>query len=159
MDLQRLGASLVLAARSLNLNAAQQCKVCRKALRAYRKASRSFADMSCLQMWVWRPDLERLIAENRSHCLRKHLNSVVAKAVQHNSRQAAGKLCEPDGNGGLRIRHDPPIVWRFAALDEQWHGGVSLEIWIQYSQAMYFATMRPDMRHLLNQFRLVDLAL
>lgn len=158
-DLQRLGASLVLAARSLNLSASEQLKVCHKGLRAYRKAMHRFARMATLEMWVWCPDLDRLIADNRSHALRRHLKSVVTKAVKRNSRQAAGKLCEPDGDGGLRIRHDPPIVWRFAELDDQWHGGVSLEHWIQYGQATYFATLRPETRYLLSQFRLVDLAL
>lgn len=83
---------------------------------------------------------------------------MIAKTLQRNSLQAAGELCEPDGDGGLRIRHDPPIVWRFAELDDQWHGGEPLDCWINHGQATYFVTLRPDMRHLLNQFRLVDLA-
>jgi len=158
-DLQRLTASLILAARSLNLSEKQQLKLVRRCTRAYIKAIGYFAALPFLTMWIWHPDLKRLIAESPSRCLRQHLKSVVTRALQRNSRQAAGKLCEPDGEGGLRIRHDPPLVWRFAELDEQWHGGVPLESWIKHGQDAYFATLRPHMRHLLSQFRLVDLAL
>lgn len=158
-DLQRLAASLVLAARSLNLSSAQQLKICRRGIRAYGKAMDRFAAMSFPAMWVWRPDLDELIASNPSRTLRQHLKAVVSRARMRDSRQAAGKLCEPDGNGGLRFRHDPPLVWRFVELEERWHGGVSLEEWIQFSQHAYFATLRPEMRHYLRHYRLVDLAL
>lgn len=158
-DLQRLAASLVLAARSQNLSQKQQLKAVRQAVRAYRKAISGFAVMDVIPMWVWRPDLDRLIAACRSGCLRRHLKDVVAHALRRNSRQAAGKLCESDGAGGLRIRHDPPLVWRFEELEERWHGGVPLQQWIEFSQAGYHSTIRPDLRHLLAQFELVDLAL
>ncbi|MBM5801930.1 MAG: DUF2252 domain-containing protein, partial [Cyanobacteria bacterium K_DeepCast_35m_m2_023] len=158
-DLQRLAASLVLAARSLGLAQKQQLKAVRQAVRAYRKAISGFAAMDVIPMWVWRPDLPRLIADNPSRCLRHHLNDVVARALKRNSRQAAGKLCESDGAGGLRIRHDPPLVWRFAELDEQWHGGVPLQEWIDFVQGGYHSTIRQEMRHLLSQFDLVDTAI
>ncbi len=158
-DVQRLAASLVLAARSLNLSGPEQLKVCRRGIRAYGKAIERFAALSFSAMWVWRPDLDDLIASSPSRTLREHLKVVVSRARKRDSRQAAGKLCEPDGAGGLRFRHDPPLVWRFAELEERWHGGVSLEEWIQFSQQAYFATLRPEMRHYLRQYRLVDLAL
>lgn len=158
-DLQRLAASLVLAARSLGFSDKQQLKAVRQAARAYRKAMARFAAMDVIPMWVWRLDLDRLIAESPSRCLRDHLKDVVARALRRNSRQAAGKLCESDGAGGLRIRHDPPLMWRFAQLDEHWHGGVPLQQWIDFLEAGYDATIRPDLRHLLAQFELVDHAL
>ena len=158
-DLQRLTASLVLAARSLNLGNKTQRKAVRQTARAYRKAMVSFASMEFIPMWVWRPDLDRLLAECPSPCLRRHLKDVVAQAHKRNSRQAAGKLCESDGAGGLRIRHDPPLVWRFEELEERWHGGVPLQQWIDFAQHGYHSTIQPHLRHLLDQFQLVDLAL
>lgn len=158
-DLQRLAASLVLAARSLNLSTAQQLKVCRRGLRAYGKAIDRLASLPFAAMWVWRPDLEALIAESPSRTLRQHLKAVVGRARRRDSRQAVNKLCEPDGHGGLRFRHDPPLVWRFAELEARWHGGVELEEWIHVGQRAYFSSLRPEMRHYLQQFRLVDLAL
>jgi len=158
-DLQRLAASLVLAARSLDFSDKQQLKVVRQAVRAYGKAVVSFAAMDVIPMWVWRPDLDRLIAETPSRCLRHHLKQVVARALKRNSRQAAGKLCERDDAGCLRIRHDPPLIWRFEQLEERWHGGVPLQQWITFSQAGYHSTIRPELRHLLAQFALADVAL
>ena len=158
-DVQRLAASLVLAARSLGLSGNQQLKVCRRGVRAYAKAIARFAELPFATMWVWRPDLDELIVNSPSRTLRHHLKSVVSHARLRDSRQAAGKLCESDGSGGLRFRHDPPLVWRFAELEERWHGGVSLEHWIRFGQHAYFASLRPEIRHFLNHFRLVDLAL
>jgi len=158
-DLQRLAASVVLAARSLGHGEKQQLKMVRRVGRTYAKAMHYLAQLPFLEMWVWRPDLDRLIEEKGSPCLRKHLKSVTTRARQRNSRQAAGKLCEPDGKGGLRFRHDPPLVWRFQELDERWHGGVPLESWIAHSQKSYLASLRPEMRRLLSHFRLSDVAL
>jgi hypothetical protein len=158
-DLQRLATSVVLVARSLGLEEKQQLKMVRRVARAYTKAIDYLAQLPFLEMWVWRPDLDRLIAEKGSPTLRKHLKSVTSRARQRNSRQAAGQLCEPDGKGGLRFRHDPPLVWRFQELDERWHGGVSIESWIAPAQKSYLASLRPEMRRLLSHFRLADLAL
>ena len=158
-DLQRLTTSLVLAARSLGLKEKQQLKICRRGVRAYGKAMARFAALPFTAMWVWRPDLDALITSSSSRTLRHHLQAVVSHARQRDSRQAVGKLCESDGNGGLRFRHAPPLVWRFAELEERWHGGVPLEQWIVHGQATYSASLRPEMRHYLSHFRLVDLAL
>jgi hypothetical protein len=158
-DLQRLAASLVLAARSQGLSTKQQLKICRRGVRAYGKAIARFADLPFIAMWRWRPDLDELIESTPSHTLRHHLKAVVSRARMRDSRQAVGKLCEPNGAGGLRFRHDPPLVWRFAELEERWHGGVPLEEWIRYSQTTYFASLRQEMRHFMGHFRLVDVAL
>ncbi|MFZ9974795.1 MAG: DUF2252 family protein, partial [Vulcanococcus sp.] len=111
-DVQRLAASMVLAARDLNLSAKQQDKVCRRTVRAYAKAMAQFAAMPVLEMWVLRLDLERLIQEAKSKILQRHVQALAARAEQRNSRQAVSKLCEKDLSGNLRIRHDPPLIFR-----------------------------------------------
>ena len=56
-DVQRLAASMVLAARDLNLSVKQQEKVCRRTVRAYAKAMVEFAAMPVMEMWVLQLDL------------------------------------------------------------------------------------------------------
>jgi len=158
-DVQRLAASLVLAARSLGLSEKQQGRICRRGVRAYGEAMAEFAAMPVQEMWVARLPLQRLIDENNSANLRDHLQQVVATALHRNSRQAVAKLCEPDGAGGLRFRHAPPLIWRFDQLDDQWLAGLDWHAWTGSIYATYLETISPTLRQLLSHFRHSDAAL
>jgi hypothetical protein len=158
-DVIRLATSLVLAARSMGLSEKQQKKVCKRGLKTYGEAMAEFAAMAFVPMWVSRLDLERLIEKSESHTLQNHIQSVVKSALQRDSRQAVRKLCEPDGEGGLRFRHDPPLIWRHAELPPEWHGGVDWREWVGKIYASYLKTIRPELQHLLSHYRLTDTAL
>ena len=161
-DVIRLATSLLLAARSLGLTPKQQQKVCRRGVRAYAKAMAEFAAMAQIPMWVSRLDLDQLLRENEGSNLQRHLANVVAAARRRNSMQAVRKLCERDANGHLIFRHAPPLIWRHTLLEEQWHGwhaNMTLEAWIQFMRQSHVQTLRPEVRHLLSQFRLSDSAL
>jgi len=67
-------------------------------------------------------------------------------------------LCEFDRAGGLHIRHNPPLIWRFDQLDQQWLGQMGCQIWADQSYNSYRQSIRPEMRHVLSGFRLVDAA-
>ena len=155
-DVQRLAASLVLAARSLGLSDKQQGKICRRGVRTYAEAMAQFAAMPMLPMWVARLPLERLIDQRASANLRCHLEGVIASALRRDSRQAVRKLCESDGSGGLRFRHQPPLIWRFEHLPEQWMQGLQWQEWVAAVKASYISSLAPALQHLLSQFRLVD---
>ena len=155
-DVQRLAASMVLAARDLNLSPKQQDKVCRRTVRAYAKAMAQFAAMPVLEMWVLRLDLERLIQEAKSKILQRHVQALAARAEQRNSRQAVSKLCEKDLSGNLRIRHDPPLIFRLSEFEGNWQGQMSLEEWNQLTYQSYLANIRPELQALLSNFRFVD---
>jgi uncharacterized protein (DUF2252 family) len=155
-DVQRLAASMILAARDLNLSAKQQEKVCRRTVRAYAKAMAQFAALPVLEMWVMRLDLERFVGEADSKILQRHVQALAARAEQRNSRQAVSKLCEKDLSGALRIRHDPPLIFRLSEFEGKWQGQMSLEEWNQQTYQRYLANIRPDLQTLFSNFRLVD---
>jgi uncharacterized protein (DUF2252 family) len=158
-DVQRLAASFILAARSVGLGGKQQGKVCRRAVRAYAEAMSEFAGMPLLPMWVARLPMERLVDQRASANFRSHLKKVTAAALRRDSRQAVRKLCEPDGSGELRFRHQPPLIWRFDALDAAWLAGRSWHDLMHEMFESYMRSMSSTMRHLLSQYRLVDCAL
>ena len=158
-DVIRLAASLILAARSIGLSEKEQQKVCRRGIRTYGEAMAEFATMPFVPMWISRLDLDRLINKSQCPALRKHIQSVVKSALQRDSRQAVRKLCESDGDGGLRFRHDPPLIWRHAELPSEWHGGVDWREWVGEIYASYLETIRPELQHLLSHYRLTDTAL
>jgi len=103
--------------------------------------------------------LARLRHPHNSANLRDHLQQVVATALHRNSRQAVAKLCEPDGAGGLRFRHAPPLIWRFDQLDDQWLAGLDWHAWTGSIYATYLETISPTLRQLLSHFRHSDAAL
>jgi uncharacterized protein (DUF2252 family) len=158
-DVQRLAASFVLAARSLGLSEKQQSRVCRRTVRAYGEAMAEFAAMPQIPMWVARLPLERLIDERSSANFRTHLSKVTTAALQRDSRQAVRKLCEPDSRGELRFRHQPPLIWRFDALDPTWLAGMDWHDWNQNMQRSYMGSISSTMQHLLALYQLSDSAL
>ena len=158
-DVQRLAASFVLAASSLGLNEKQQSRVCRRTVRAYGEAMAEFAAMPQMPMWNAQLPLERLIDEHASANFRGHLSQVTEAALHRDSRQAVRKLCEADGSGALRFRHQPPLIWRFEALDQAWLAGMDWHDWNQNMQRSYMGSISSTMQHLLAQYQLSDSAL
>lgn len=158
-DLLRLAASFVLAARSLGLREKQQSRVCRRAVRAYGEAMAEFAAMPQLPMWVARLPLELLIQQRASETFRSHLKTVTAAALQRDSRQAVRKLCEIDDSGALRFRHQPPLIWRFDALDPALMAGRNTRDWVQEQLQDYLRSLSPSLQHLMANFELRDSAL
>ena len=158
-DVQRFATSMVLAARSLGLEEKQQAKICRRAVRAYGEAMAEFAAMALLPMRVQRLPLQRLIDQRASANLRSHLTQVTATALRRDSRQAVRKLCEPDGSGALRFRHQPPLIWRLEELDSTWLGGLDWRHWLQQAVDAYLASLNPTLQHVLLQFTPTDAAI
>ena len=158
-DVQRLAASMVLAARSLGLSEKQQSKICRRSVRAYGEAMAEFAAMPRLPMWAAQLPWQRLINQRPSANLRSHLAQVTAAALRRDSRQAVHKLCEPDASGALRFRHQPPLIWRLEYLEETWLGGLDWHTWMHQAYQTYLASMNPTMQHVLSEFVCTDAAL
>ncbi|MEN9495986.1 MAG: hypothetical protein RLZZ516_1157 [Cyanobacteriota bacterium] len=158
-DVQRLAGSMVLAARDLNLSVKQQEKVCRRTVRAYAKAMAQFAAMPVMEMWVMQLDLVDLIEEAESKILKRHVQSLAARAQQRNSRQAVSKLCEKDLSGELRFRHDPPLIFRFSEFQGKWlDDGLSWQQWHEQAFQLYLDNIRPELRTLLSNFQHIDSA-
>jgi len=155
-DVQRLAASFILAARSLNLSPSQQETICRRTVRYYAKAMVRFATMPFLDLWVAKLDLDRLLDESKNDCLKDHLKGVIAQALKRNSRQAVNKLCVSDGQGGLMFRHNPPLIWRHGILQEESSCDMDWETFSNISLSNYLANVRPEMGHLIGQYRLAD---
>lgn len=158
-DLKRLVASAVLAGRSLALNSEQQGRVARRTARAYRKAILKLATQSLHQVWAQRFDVDTYIDELEHPPLRQHVLKVSAKARAHTSSEAAGKLCERGPDGELQLRHDPPLIWRHAELDRSWTAGIEWRDLTEKLLELYLCSVPADVRHRLQQYRLVDAAM
>nr|WP_296367668.1 DUF2252 domain-containing protein [Vulcanococcus sp. Clear-D1] len=157
-DVIRLATSFILAARSLGCSEKEQSKVCRSGVRAYAEAMAEFAGMRFEDIWVPNPALQHLIDERTKGSLRAHLKKLAAMALQRNSRQAVRKLCEVDNNGTLLFRHQPPLLWRYSLLPPEALAGMDWQHRLNVIYAEYLASVRPDVRRYLSEFRMSDAA-
>lgn len=159
-DLRRFLASLVLAGRQLGLAPERQERLARRACRAYRKTILRLLALPYQQLWSLRLDLDRCIADQDPGPFRERLRALSRQARQPQSRQALRQLCEHDTAGGLRFRHDPPLLWSLREGPPEPSADHSLP-WRQLAAPMlerYVRSLRDDARQLLRRYRLLDAA-
>ncbi|HEU5038455.1 MAG TPA: DUF2252 domain-containing protein [Nocardioides sp.] len=158
-DVKRLAASLVVAARDNEYDAADRRRIVLEAVRSYREAMRRFAGMPMLDVWYTHLDIEAAVHEVGSQlekARRKKTEKALAKARTRTSMQALGKLTELV-DGRRRIVSDPPLIVPIEQLVDQVE---SEELYAQLRELLgsYRSTLQSDRRHLVEQFTLVQMA-
>jgi uncharacterized protein (DUF2252 family) len=159
-DVKRLAASVELAARDLNFTTAQRRKAVLRAVVGYREAMASFAGMSELEVWYSRFDVQTLIQELRAgHGTRqlRRVERATSRAYTKDSLKALARLTEVV-DGAPRIVSDPPLIVPLREMTE--FAGIpadEIERELRLAYHRYRRTLQPDRRHLLEQFRWVEL--
>jgi uncharacterized protein (DUF2252 family) len=160
-DLKRLAASFEIAGRDRDFSEAERAAAVLAAVRAYREWMRKLASARNLDVWYARLDVET-IERNLHEQQAKHQAADVAKAAAKartkDSLKAFAKLTHLV-DGEPRIVSDPPLIVSAADLAQQ--AGIQferLEGVIHDLFREYRRTLQPDRRHLLEEFRIVDLA-
>ena len=111
-DVKRLAASLEVAARQNGFSRKQRTAVVAAAAGSYREAMRRFAEMTHLEVWYARADVEQLREELESRLTRKQRKTWAAgeaRARSSDSMRSLRKLTEVDGTRH-RIIADPPLI-------------------------------------------------
>jgi uncharacterized protein (DUF2252 family) len=172
-DVKRMAASFTIAARNNGFTKADTRAATLASVAAYREAMAGFAAMGTMAIWYARLDEDELMRGVRSagaeasttkkgkkeaKQAEKSLRKGAAKARTRDSLQALSKLGEVV-DGQYRIVSQPPIVVPARELEATY--GLSPDeihrlIWEQFRA--YRATLRDDQRHLLERFRVVDMA-
>ena len=162
-DVKRLAASVEIAARSREFPASMARELVLESVRSYREAMTEFAAMTNLGTWYARLDVESLIDQRRDEFSRRQarrLDDAVARARAKDSTRALAKLaCKVDGE--YRIVSNPPFVVPVDELlaDQAPEGQVeSLRTGIHHRFRNYRRSLQPDRRHLLEGYRIVDMA-
>ena len=158
-DVKRLVASFAVAGRDRGFDAKQRRSINRAVTRAYREAIRGFAEMSNLDLWYSRIDLEEIAALAAQQVAGKQLKRFernVAKARSKDSLRAFGKLTEIV-DGEPRIASDPPLI---VPIEDVASGAeqVELEEFLRGAVRSYRRTLTTDRRQLLERFRYVHAA-
>lgn len=158
-DVKRLAASLVIAGRENGYSAKERSVIVRAAVRSYRERMRAFAGMGNLDVWYTRADMADLqpLADQRLGAKgRKRLSTMMAKARTRDSLQAFEKLTSVR-DGERRFAPDPPLV---VPIDELLRG-VRRDTFVTELHELverYTRSLSTERRHLLRQYRVVDIA-
>lgn len=152
-DVKRLGASLVLAARSIGLNEVRSRDVARSAVRSYRKTLRKFTKMNTLQVWYSRlgsEDFVKLVPKVH----RSRIRSRIGKTLARSGTEADIPKLEHTANGDVSIRDTPTQVLHPEKTHVQKFGTAIDKVFGAYRNSL------PDDRKLLlGQYRVADAAM
>jgi uncharacterized protein (DUF2252 family) len=163
-DVKRMAASFVIAARNNGVPKARAREIGLASVTAYREAMAGFAGIRTMDVWyahLSEDDLNEARGVAKTKGDRKAVKRIereVKRARTHDSVQALNKLGELV-DGQYRIVSDPPIV--VPARDLTAIYSVSrrqIERQIRDQFRGYLAILPDDRRHLLERFRVVDIA-
>ena len=160
-DVKRLATSFVVAGQDNGFGPKKCREIVLNAVRTYRETVREFAGQPILAVWYARLDIEEVAARFQASLpsgQRKGLKAArgkLAKAYTRDSMQAIGKLTTTV-DGHRRIVSNPPLVIPMDDLVDL-DGAVVLAR-LQELITGYRDTLQHDRRHLLDHFRLTDIA-
>jgi uncharacterized protein (DUF2252 family) len=158
-DVKRLATSLVIAGRENGYTPTERASVVRATVRSYRERMRGFAGMGNLAVWYTQTGMDALqaLAERRLGGRgRKRSQRAGSKARSRDSLQAFEKLTQVV-DGQRRITPDPPLIVPLQDLLPDMERE-SLEALLRELIERYHHSLQSDRRHLLGQYRLVDMA-
>jgi uncharacterized protein (DUF2252 family) len=159
-DVKRLAASFAIAGRENGFSGKERRAVQLATVRSYREAMKAFAEMRNLEVWYSHLPVNQAVAEFTAGVDRKRLKKAeadVAKARTKDSMSAFEKLTQVV-NGEPRIISDPPLI---VPIDELAPAQTEREALMNELRTVirgYRRTLETDRRHLLEEFRFVDLA-
>ena len=160
-DVKRLATSFEIAGRNRDFSKSLREKAVLNAVRSYREWMRKFAELPNLDVWYAHLDADAIEAQLREQQDRRQLKNVarsVAKARTKDSLKAFAKLTT-EVDGEPRIISDPPLIVPIAELAEE--AGLPADRMIDGLHDLYRRyrrTLLPDRRHILEQFRWLDVA-
>jgi uncharacterized protein (DUF2252 family) len=147
-DLKRLAASVVLAARSLGLDAQLQRSIVEGSVHEYATYLCELAELSTLDVWYADVDAEEVARDIRNTALRRSAARAVDKARRRTNLRALEKLTQVR-DGRRVIVDDPPVV--------EHEADITMTSVLSLLEG-YAETLSDDRRRLLAEFELVDAA-
>jgi uncharacterized protein (DUF2252 family) len=159
-DVKRLLASFTIGGRERGFSKKERRTIALATVRSYREAMRAFSQMRDLEVWYSHLSVEQAFREFSAGVDPKRLKKMesdIAKSRTKDSMQAFVKLTRIV-DGEPRIISDPPLI---VPIDELVPAQVDRNMIqgdIHDLIRSYRRTLETDRRHLLEQFRFVDLA-
>jgi uncharacterized protein (DUF2252 family) len=159
-DVKRLAASLEIAARENGFPGRHRRDIVTTAVASYRQAIREFADQGNLAVWYARAELDQLRSDLQGELnarQRKLVDAGMSTARTKDSMQALAKLTTVV-DGQLRIKADPPLVVPISDLLPAEIDRARLGQWLADLLDAYKRTLSTELRFLLDQYKVIDMA-
>jgi len=159
-DVKRLAASLEIAGRNNEFTDAERRAVVLAGMQEYRTAMAGFAGQTNLEVWYAHLDVDTLLPQLQAQYNSKRVKALekdLAKARTRDSMQAFEKLTTMV-DGEPRIVSQPPLI---VPMEELLPESVSREKAVKELTGLlrtYRKTLASDRRHLMEQFRFIELA-
>ena len=160
-DVKRLAASFEIAGRDRDFSDAERTAGVLSAVGSYRKWMRVAAEMRNLDVWYAHLDVDTIAAQLEQQQAKKQTAAVAkaaAKAQTKDSLKAFNKLTTMV-DGEPHLISDPPLIVPISELAAQ--ADVSAEKIFDSLHELYRKyrrTLQGDRRHLVEQFRWLDIA-
>jgi uncharacterized protein (DUF2252 family) len=158
-DVKRLAASVAIAGRDAGLGGGDRRAAVEAVGRAYRKAMHEFAEMRNLDLWHTRLRADEILARARAGLGEKaarRLKRDMEKAERKNSLHALDKLTRRV-DGELRLISDPPLMVPLAELLPEADAAALTDAMAGIVRD-YTDSVRPDLRRIVESYRVVDVA-
>ncbi|WP_051224194.1 DUF2252 domain-containing protein [Pseudoclavibacter soli] len=145
-DVRRMITSVVVGARDRGFSADATTHLAMQASQAYRRAMRRLSTLSALDRYYESVD-DAGIAAALDASTAPAFTRLVEKARRRTSVQAVDRLTEFDEHGQLQFREEPPVLTHL--VDARARG-------VRELYREYMASAAPDIRLLLQKYRLID---
>jgi len=165
-DVKRLASSVVVAARQLGFSKSVRSDAILALGQSYREHMRMLAQLSNLEVWYSRIDIEGVIAALQAQAqatgskVEEHMaataTKLVDKALTKDSMKALDKLTDVV-DGERRIKSDPPLVVPVEELFPELEGQRTTEFFHGLVRK-YRQSLPTDRKHLLEQYRFSQMA-
>lgn len=145
-DVRRMITSVVVGARDRGFSADDTTHLAMQASQAYRRAMRRLSTLSALDRYYESVDDAGIAAALDASTV-PAFTRLVEKARRRTSVQALDRLTEFDEHGQLQFREEPPVLTHL--VDARARG-------VRELYREYMASAAPDIRLLLQKYRLID---
>jgi uncharacterized protein (DUF2252 family) len=152
VDVKRLGASVAVAARAASLSDKRARSLAASAVSAYREHMFALMELSPLEIWHSRIDLEQELKHIESLALRGGLSTLIRRA-QHRGLDKDDNFPHLVTGREPRIADKKPTIFH---LGPKTLGGRRIDF--ARSFALYRETLTPDRSVLLDRYQLRDVA-
>ena len=152
VDVKRLAASVAVAASAASMSGKRARSLAAGAVTAYREHIYALFDLSPLEIWHSRIDLEQELKHIESPELRRSLSTVIRHA-QHRGLDKDDNFPHLVTGGEPKIADKPPTIFH---ITPKTVGGHKIDFARLF--ALYRETLTPDRTVLLDRYRMMDVA-
>ena len=150
-DLKRLATSFMLACRKKNFRKEDERNITLELINSYQNKMREYSEMNFLELWYTKFTVEDIRKLSSSKKLQDAVERTIEKAEMLSHEKVFHKITQ-SAITRREITDHPPLIYHPANIEGH------MELINQFIEN-YKNTLQPDRRLLLDQYKIIDMAL